>query len=56
MAEGEDWLMRPILRGLCRYESLLDPSFDLADFILMNEALDVEGENQLRMKDALQRK
>lgn len=46
----EDILMRPILRGMCRYESILDPAMDLEDFVLMNEALDVEIENQLRAR------
>lgn len=52
MEGGEGWLMRPILRGICKYESLLDPNMDLGDFVLMNEALDVEGENQMRMRKA----
>ena len=49
MAEQEDWLMRPVLRGLCRYESLKDGTLDLADIALLNEALDVEAENEYRM-------
>lgn len=49
MAEQEDWLMRPALRGLCRYESLKDGTLDLADIALLNEALDVEAENEYRM-------
>lgn len=46
MASNEDWLLRPVLRGLCRYESLVDGRLSLLDFAKMNEALDVEGENQ----------
>lgn len=49
MAEQEDWLMRPVLRGLCRYESLKDGTLDLADIALLNEALDVELENEYRL-------
>lgn len=56
MAEGEDYLMRPILRGMCKYETLLDTAYDLEDFVLMNEALDVEGENQLRLRRAAEGK
>ena len=52
MAEDEDWLMRPILRGMVRYDALLDTRYDLEDFVFMNEALDVEGENQLRLRKA----
>jgi hypothetical protein len=50
MIGGEDWLMRPILRGLCKYESLLDGSIGLYDLSLMNEALDVEQENRRRLR------
>ncbi len=45
MADGEDWLMRPVLKGLCRYESLKDGALDLADIDRMNEALDVHEAN-----------
>ena len=48
MAEGEDWLLRPVLEGLCKYESLLDGTIDLADITKMNEALDVRAENEKR--------
>jgi len=40
-----DWLLRPAIKGMCRYESLKDGTLDLADIALMNEALDVVGEN-----------
>ena len=43
---GEDWQLRPVVRGLCRYESLKDGSLDLADIALMNDALDVIAENE----------
>lgn len=52
MGNGEDWLMQPILRGLCRYESLKDGSLDLADFAIMNQALDVQAENERRYREA----
>lgn len=53
LPEGEDWLLRPVVRGMCRYESLKDGSLDLSDVALMNDALDVVAENQViaqRMK------
>lgn len=37
--------MRPVLFGLCRYESLKDGSLDLGDVALMNDALSVRDEN-----------
>lgn len=40
--------MRPVLRGLCKYESLLGTDLDLCDITIMNEALDIEEENNLR--------
>lgn len=46
MAESEDWLMRPVIDGLCKYESLIDGTLDLADVAKMNEALDVRAENE----------
>lgn len=52
MGEGEDWLMRPNLEGLCSYESLIDGSIDLADIARMNDALDVKFENEARYRKA----
>lgn len=45
MHNGEDWLMRPVLRGLCRYESLLNGALNIVDIAKMNEALDVLDHN-----------
>lgn len=52
MADGEDWLMRPAIDGLCKYESLIDGTLDLADIAKMNEALDVRAENEKRYRKA----
>lgn len=46
--------MRPVLKGLCKYESLLDGTLDLSDLAMMNDALDVQEENEARYKDANQ--
>lgn len=51
MAEDEDWLFRPVLRGLISGESLLGTNIDLAYVALLNEALDVEQENQYRAQE-----
>ena len=45
-------MLRPALRGLCRYESLVDGTLGLADVALMNDALDVQDENDMRMREA----
>jgi hypothetical protein len=34
------YLMRPVVRGLCRSESLVDGTLDLGDILRMNRALD----------------
>jgi hypothetical protein len=52
MAESEDWLLRPVLEGMCRYESLKDGTLDLEDIAKMNEALDVRVENENRYRKA----
>jgi hypothetical protein len=44
--------MRPVLRGMCRYESLIDGTLSLADVALMNDFLDVTDENEARYRDA----
>ena len=36
--------MRPVLRGLCRYEGLKDGTLSLEDVALMNDALTKEEE------------
>ncbi|WP_372551866.1 DUF6889 family protein [Acinetobacter pittii] len=38
------------MRGLCRFESLKDGTLDLADIALMNDALDVQADNQLLLE------
>lgn len=55
MATGEDWLLRPVIAGCCRYESLLDGSLSLEDMAVMNEALDVQTENEKRCLKAMER-
>lgn len=47
--------MRPVLRGLCSYESIATPGLTLSDVALMNEALDVSDENQWRAREAERR-
>lgn len=56
MPGGEDWLLRPAVRGMCRYESLKDGTLTVADVALMNDALDVAAENERRYLDALKHK
>lgn len=39
-------MLRPVIKGLCRFESLKSGEIDLADIALMNDALDVMEDNQ----------
>ncbi|RQZ78846.1 hypothetical protein DF056_20860 [Burkholderia cepacia] len=43
---GEDWLLEPVARGWCRYESLLDGTLSMADIALMNDAITVRADNE----------
>jgi len=52
LPDGEDWLLRPVLEGLCKYESLKDGSLGLHDVALMNDALDVKYENERRYHES----
>lgn len=52
MTDGEEWLMRPVLKGMCSYESLKSGLIDLEDIARMNAAMDVEQENEARYRKA----
>jgi len=56
LPDGEDWLMRPVMEGLCRYESLKDGTLDLEDIALLNDALDVRFANERRINEYMERK
>ncbi|VVD75668.1 hypothetical protein PAQ31011_00858 [Pandoraea aquatica] len=43
---SEDWLLAPVLAGMCKYESLLDGTLSLHDMALMNDALAVRNDNR----------
>jgi len=51
----EDWLLRPVIKGMCKYESIIDGTLDLADIALMNDALDVVADNEYLIKEARER-
>lgn len=56
MANGEDWLLRPVLAGCCRFESLLDGTLSLTDIADANEAMDVKEENERRYQRMMARR
>ena len=45
MSSERDWLLRPVARGFCKYESLIDGTLSLEHISEMNEAIDVMDEN-----------
>jgi hypothetical protein len=46
MPDGLDWLLRPVVKNMCMFESLKTGAIDLADIATMNDCLDVLAENQ----------
>jgi hypothetical protein len=52
LPSGEDWLLRPVLRGLLKYESLIDGTLYIEDIALLNDAIDVQDENERRYQEA----
>lgn len=52
MTDGTDWLMAPVLAGVCQYVWLIDGSIGLADVARMNEAMLVRAENERRAQAA----
>lgn len=48
---GEDWLLAPVIAGMCKYESLLDGTLGLHDVALMNDALAVRADNMARAEE-----
>jgi hypothetical protein len=53
MADREDWLFRPAVKGMCRLESLFDGTLSLDQIAMANDALDVMAENEHRLQEAL---
>lgn len=49
MTGQEDYVMRPVRKRMCQYESVINGTLDLVDIAIMNESLDVENENQDRV-------
>lgn len=51
MPDGEDFLLRPVAAGMCKFESLIDGTLDLVHVLTMNEYLD----NRLHNEELLRR-
>ncbi|WP_442892101.1 DUF6889 family protein [Acinetobacter sp. 99] len=48
--------MRPVIKGMCKFESLKNGVLDLADIALMNDALDVVADNEYLLNQERERK
>lgn len=49
MQDGLDFIMRPVLRHMCQYESLLNGTLRMVDLARLNDAIDVLDENERRL-------
>lgn len=56
MPDESDWLLRPAIKGMCKFESLKNGELDLADIALMNDALDVVADNEYLLNKERERK
>jgi hypothetical protein len=56
MPDRTDWLMTPVMAGLCKYESLTNGAIDLVDVARMNDALMVRAENERRARATAERR
>ncbi len=48
--------MRPVIKGMCKFESLKNGELDLLDIALMNDALDVVADNEYLLNKERERK
>lgn len=52
LPDGMDYVMRPVIGGLCRYESLKDGTLTLYDIAIMHDAMNARDENAARARKA----
>lgn len=48
--DGNEWVLRPVSRGWCKFESLIDGTLDLIHLATMNDAIAVIDENERRAR------
>ena len=53
LPNGEDWVLRPVINGLIKYESLLDGTLSIDDIALLNDVLDVKIQNEELYNEAM---
>lgn len=52
LPDGKDWLMAPVIAGMCSYRDLLEGPIDLFALAEMNDALTIRDENTRRAQAA----
>jgi hypothetical protein len=52
LLDGEDEIMRPVMAGLIKFESLIDGTLTLEHIELLNATLDNRRENEARYREA----
>jgi hypothetical protein len=50
--DGMSWILEPVYRNMCKFESLKDGSVDLSDIALMNDKIVEKAENEFRAREA----
>jgi hypothetical protein len=55
LPDGEDWLLQPVMEGLCKYESLIDGTLGLEDIALLNDAISVRSANEEILRQQAER-
>jgi hypothetical protein len=55
LPDGEDWLIRPVMEGLCKYESLVDGTLALEDVAFLNDALEIRSANEEILRQQAER-
>lgn len=48
LPKGRSWLLAPVVKGMCSFESIRNGTVSLGDIALMNDALAAQAENQQR--------
>ncbi len=56
MPDESDWLVRTVIKGMCKFESLKNGELDLVDIAFMNDALDVVADNEYLLNEEHKRK
>lgn len=53
MGTGEEWILRPVHRGMMLYTDLIEGKVHLEDILRCNAYLDCIDENEARLNEAL---